>query len=88
MKRIIRVATALYHVFYNMRKYPGLFGVLNRSIGMIPENEAAFIAQAIADRMTPDQVTVVMDIIDRYTAIPDDVVMQAVSDQHGPESSC
>jgi hypothetical protein len=88
MKRIIRVATALYHVFYNMRQYPGLFAVLNRSVGMIPEKEAAFIAQAIADKMSPDQVTVVMDIIDRYTAIPDDVVMRTISDQHGPGSSC
>lgn len=88
MKQIIRIIIALRHVFGNMRKYPGLFIVLNRSIGMLPDQEAQFVAQAIADDMTPEQVENVLEIIDRYTVIPDDVVMQAVSDQHGPGTSC
>lgn len=80
MKRIVRAVTALRHVFINMRRYPGLFAILDRSVGQMPESATEFITQAISDEMTADQVQVVLDIIDQYRAVPED--------PHGPVATC
>lgn len=79
MKRIIRVFNALRHVWGNMRRYPGLFMVLDRSVGKLPDSAADFIAEAVSEQMDEQTAQNILNIVEQYTAIPEDP-----HDQHGP----
>lgn len=72
MKRIIRIFNSLRHMWGNMRRYPGLFTTLDRSVGKLPDSAADFIAEAVSEQMDEQTVQNILNIIEQYTAIPED----------------